>query len=68
VPDDKKLGLAFSKTEVDEILHEGPLKPKHDGAFDIKKDYMDMSSSEDEEETPGKSPEDLYYKTEEKKV
>ena len=51
--DGKKLGLAFSKTEVEEILHEGPLKPNHDGAFEIKKDYMDMSSSEDDE-TPVK--------------
>jgi hypothetical protein len=49
---DKKLGLAFSKTEVEEILHEGPLMPEHEGAFEIRKDYMDMSSSEDELEKP----------------
>ena len=47
--DEKKYGLAFSKNEVAEILHEGPLKPKHEGAFEIKKDYMDMSSSDDDE-------------------
>jgi hypothetical protein len=46
--ENKKLGLAFSKNEVEEILHEGPLKPQHDGAFEIKKDYMDMSSSDDD--------------------
>jgi hypothetical protein len=52
---------------VEEILHEGPLKPNHDGAFEIKKDYMDMSSSDDE--TPAKKHDDLYFKTsEEKKV
>lgn len=52
------MGLAFSKNEVEEILHEGPLKPNHEGAFEIKKDYMDMSSSDDE------APKKQYFVTE----
>lgn len=44
----EKLGLAFSKEELEEITHEGPVKPKHVGAFEIKESYMDMSSSDEE--------------------
>ena len=52
---------------MEEILHEGPLRPNHVGAFEIKKAYMDMSGSDDE--TPAKKHDDLYFKTsEEKKV
>ena len=46
--EEQKTGLLFSQAEVEDILHEGTLKPNHDGAFEIKKDYMDMSSSDDE--------------------
>lgn len=49
----EKLGLAFSKEELEEITHEGPVKPKHVGAFEIKESYMDMSSSD--EETKGEA-------------
>jgi hypothetical protein len=44
----EKLGFAFSKEELEEITHEGPVKPKHVGAFEIKESYMDMSSSDEE--------------------
>lgn len=43
----RKTGLIFSKAEVEDILHEGPLKTEHDGAFKIKEAYMDMSSSDE---------------------
>lgn len=52
--DQQKTGLIFSKAEVEDILHEGPLAPEHEGAFSIKEAYMDMSSSDDEAEI--KSP------------
>jgi hypothetical protein len=45
--DAKKTGLIFSKAEVEDILHEGPLRPEHDGAFKIKEAFMDMSSSDE---------------------
>ena len=42
------MGLAFTKEQLDEIQHEGPLMPQHLGAFKIKESFMDMSSSDEE--------------------
>ena len=43
---EKKSGLRFTKTELEEVLHEGPVMPmKHDGAFVVKDAYMDNLSS-----------------------
>ena len=40
--DEKKIGLRFTKGELEEVLHEGPVMPmKHDGAFEVKDQYMD---------------------------
>lgn len=44
-----KVGLAFTKAELEDIQHEGPLMPQHLGAFKIKESFMDMSSSSDDE-------------------
>lgn len=43
-----KVGLAFTKQELEDIQHEGPLMPQHLGAFKIKESFMDMSSSDEE--------------------
>ena len=41
-----KLGLKFTKNELEEVLHEGPVMPmKHEGAFEVKDQYMDDLSS-----------------------
>ena len=49
-----KVGLAFTKQELEDIQHDGPLMPMHLGAFKIKESFMDMSSSD--EELVGASP------------
>ena len=44
----QKVGLAFTKEQLEEIEHEGPLMPLHLGAFQIKETFMDMSSSDED--------------------
>lgn len=47
---EEKVGFAMTKKELEEVLHEGPVKPLHDGAFEIKEAFMDMSSSDEDEQ------------------
>lgn len=42
------MGLAFTKEQLEEIEHEGPLMPQHLGAFQIKESFMDMSASDED--------------------
>ena len=55
--DEKKVGLRFTKNELEEVFHDGPVMPmKHEGAFEVKAQYMDELS-------PAKSPKNEEQKT-----